>query len=143
VKHILVAVDGSEHSLAAVDLAADIAERFGSKITFVHVIPQPALPAGPNLPPPPYPDEFLAYMRKVGEEVLEAAHKRIARRKVEVQRTLVEGVPTPQIVKVADDLDVDLIVMGSRGLGPIKGLVMGSVSTRVLFQTSRSVLIVK
>lgn len=142
-KHILVPIDGSSHSLAAVDVAADIAEKFGAKLTLLHVVPIPTVPAGPDMPPATYITEFSAHLRKVGDGILKAAEQRLAGRRVEVQRNLVEGVVVSQIVAMADVLDVDLIVMGSRGLGPVRGFLLGSVSTRVLFQTSHSVLIVK
>jgi nucleotide-binding universal stress UspA family protein len=145
-KHILVAVDGSAHALKAVDLAADLAEKFGARLTFLHVVQDLKVP-----------DEFrhyaeteyrgepptAVYLRQVGEVILSQAEKRIAGRKLETKRMLAQGGPPDHINKVADELDVDLIVMGSRGLGPISGFVLGSVSTRVLFQGSRTVLIVK
>lgn len=145
-RHILVAVDGSRHSHKALDVAADLAEKFGANLTFVHVVQAVKVPADfRKYAEAEYRGERLAavYLRKVGEAILDDAEKRVARRKLQTKRMLVEGGPPDHIVKVADQLEVDLIVMGSRGLGPISGFVLGSVSTRVLFQGSRSVLIVK
>jgi nucleotide-binding universal stress UspA family protein len=123
-----------------------LAEKFGAKLTILHVVQELRVP-----------DEFreyvqteyrgeqpsAVYLRQVGEAILSQAEKQVANRKLQVRTMLSQGAPPEHINKVADDLEADVIVMGSRGLGPISGFVLGSVSTRVLFQGSRTVLIVK
>jgi nucleotide-binding universal stress UspA family protein len=144
--HILVAVDGSRHSLKAVDFAANLAEKFRAKVTFIHVVQEFKVPAGFRQYAKPGPRGVglsSVSLEKIGRLILDQAEKRVAGRKLKTARILVTGAAPEQIAKVADQHEVDLIVMGSRGLGPIRGFVLGSVSTRVLFRGSRPVLIVK
>lgn len=62
---------------------------------------------------------------------------------VKVETTLREGRPSATIVEVAEDNGVDLIVMGSRGVGGITGWILGSTSRRVVDSCTRPILIVK
>jgi len=62
---------------------------------------------------------------------------------IKVEMTLREGRPSATIVEVAEDDDVDLIVMGSRGVGGITGWILGSTSRRVVDSCTKPILIVK
>ena len=62
---------------------------------------------------------------------------------VEVAYEVVEGDPVDVILELARVRDVDLIVVGSRGLGAVRGLVLGSVSNAILHQADRPVLVAK
>jgi nucleotide-binding universal stress UspA family protein len=70
---------------------------------------------------------------------LEQAHERV----LAAQAELLVGYVPAQIARLADDLDADMIVVGSRSLGPLKRAVLGSVSRPLLGMTRRPVLIVQ
>jgi nucleotide-binding universal stress UspA family protein len=132
-KTILVPVDGSEHSKKALEFAAELCSRFDGRLSLLH-IPQ-SLPHDRTLilgaaaiTMHSTGDELAA----AGSKVLDAAKQLAAGhgcRQVEAQS--VAGDPAQAIVKQAERIGADMIVMGSRGLSDIKGLLLGSVSHKV------------
>jgi nucleotide-binding universal stress UspA family protein len=60
---------------------------------------------------------------------------------VEAETELLEGDPATRILELARERDVDLIVVGSRGLGTIASTLLGSVSSRVVHRADRPVLV--
>lgn len=94
----------------------------------------PPYPSGP-LPRPDLQETMISsarIYREIGERVLEAARSRAEQRGVKAVETLVEhGDPAHQIIEAARRHGADLIVMGRRGYGDLKGLLLGSVSHKV------------
>jgi nucleotide-binding universal stress UspA family protein len=139
---ILLAVDGSPGSLhAAQHLAAHAAWfREDPEIHLLHVQPPVPIPGA---------------LANVGKQTLNDHYREESRpHLVEAQRILDEagrahvlhihvGLPAEVIVKVAGELAVDLVVMGTRGRGGLAGLVLGSVANDVLRQAPCPVLLVK
>lgn len=133
IKNILVPVDGSKYSKKALELACDLADKYDAGLHLLHVILSPEAKhtlvlGGASVTV----DASEEEIEKAGHKVIEAA-KKIAgehgRNKVETE---VVGGPTAQrILEYAKDNDVDMIVMGSRGLSDISGLLVGSVSHKV------------
>ena len=131
VKHILVAVDGSGPSRHAAQLAFSIAEAMKAKVTLLTVLPPPeTLPMGPLsgyvVTAPRISDADLATMKQRLNEIAAEAGGVSCERVVEV------GPVVDTIVERAQHLGVDLIVLGSRGLGAGKRFLLGSVSDRVV-----------
>ena len=134
-ERILVAVDGSEPALRAVDIAAGLAEKFGSELLVVTVLESLRLTSEArqfavteHLKEPP---AALAN-RLVGEPLASQAAGRAAAKGVKkISRLVQDGDPAQEILKLAQNISADLIVLGSRGLGTIRGLFMGSVSHKV------------
>jgi nucleotide-binding universal stress UspA family protein len=62
---------------------------------------------------------------------------------VRIETVVATGDPAQQIMENAEKKDCDLIILGSRGMGPVRGVILGSVSQKVLNNTQRPVLIVK
>ncbi|WP_428634419.1 universal stress protein, partial [Sedimenticola sp.] len=58
------------------------------------------------------------------------------------QTLIVEGMPAPTIIKTADKMDVDLVVMGSHGHNTLENLFVGSVASKVVNRCSKPVLLV-
>lgn len=89
----------------------------------------------------PVPPEVLT---KVGELVTAAARKTVAEKGVDnIAVQIVGGRPADAIIDAADRVKADMIVMGSRGFGDLKGLLMGSVSHKVSNQSSVTCITVK
>lgn len=136
-KNILVPVDGSASAHKAVDIACDLASRYAAELTVLHVLEDAGSPRIPR--------ELRQYAelehvwisemdvrRSASEEVLQNARIRARDRGQERVATQTEvGDPATTILAYAKDHGIDLIVMGSRGLGDLKGLLMGSVSNKV------------
>lgn len=136
-RKMLVAVDGSEYSLAAVEAAARLAaERGIEKVTLLNVIPTTPTPVGP-MPTAAAPEDVEAW------EVFDQPQAILKQAGVVPLLLLREGDPANEIVEAAEKEGFDLIVVGHRGLSPITAFLLGSVSNRVVTHAPCSVLVVR
>jgi nucleotide-binding universal stress UspA family protein len=139
-KKILIGTDGSEVGSAAVDVALDLAADEGAEVVFVHVVSvldfAPHLDEKAELPPQRMP-------RPEADLVLREAIELAESRGVTATGELLIGYPPTQIVRLAREIDADLIVVGSRDLGRVKSAVLGSTSREVLAHADRPVLVVR
>lgn len=120
-QRILLATDGSEHSLAALEVTARFAEISGLPVTVLSM---------------PGSDQIDA--RQVVDD---AAHK-LQTRGVTVDGRVMEGKPDEDIATAATELGADLVVMGSHGRTGITKLLLGSVSQRVIGALSCAAMVV-
>jgi len=139
---ILVAIDGSETSIKALDHAVGLAKVHGSSINLIAVIENLKLPFGA---------QYRLWANESHQELmrtsLESLNKEMMRVKdsnprIEVDAIVREGDPASIIVRVADEEGYDLIVMGRKGMGIIEGLVMGSVTRKVVKTANVTVTVV-
>jgi nucleotide-binding universal stress UspA family protein len=139
---ILVAIDGSETSIKALDHAVELAKVHGSSINLIAVIEELKLPFGA---------QYSLWANESHQELmrtsLESLNKEMMRVKdsnpgIEVDAIVHEGDPASIIVRVADEEGYDLIVMGRKGMGIIEGLVMGSVTRKVVKTSNVTVTVV-
>jgi nucleotide-binding universal stress UspA family protein len=159
IKTILVPTDGSEHAKKAVILAADIADKYDSRMVVLHVLSKDPLPenlvrmaelehiipvrSGPSIAATPEGKFFASTVsgqkddkpeiRRFVAERLLADAKKVAKDKgvEDVHCVIEDGDPVKEILRHAKEDTANLIVMGSRGLGDLQGLLMGSVSHKV------------
>jgi len=143
--HILIASDGSEYALKAARVAAEISKKFAAEVTLLSVFDPPvgqmalvdvAIPVLDPIEISRYADEVQDTVEKNTGQVLEEAGVHYTARRE-------TGHPVDVIVSVAARSHVDLIVMGSRGLGGLESFLLGSVSDRVLHHAHCPILIVK
>jgi len=133
IKNILVPVDGSKYSKTALELACDLAEKYDARLHLLHVILSPdakhtLVLGGASVTV----DASEEEIEQAGHQVIEAAKKIAGEQGLKDVETDVVGGPTAQrILEYAKDKDIDMIVMGSRGLSDISGLLVGSVSHKV------------
>ena len=143
-KHILLATDGSEASVRAVEMAVGMAREQGARLTALYVVdPYPYLGVGEANPM-----GFQAYMSAALEHAAQAHAAVItvadAAPKVDVQLRRVEDVAAAKgIVESASDLKADLIVMGSHGRSGLQRLMLGSVAAKVVAQAEIPVLVAR
>jgi nucleotide-binding universal stress UspA family protein len=135
--NIVLAFDGSEYSHKALLRAKAIAERFDATVWLVHVFRNPSDLLG-------YTDfeKIYAKRKSAAQAVMDDARQKLGRTTFTVQEKLQEGNETDSILKVAENCTADLIVMGSRGLGAVKGLLVGSVSRKVIHYAACPVMVV-
>lgn len=135
---IIVALDGSEQSLLALKHARAIADCFKSKLILAHAFPRTS-----DLRDSIEYNNLVALRTKVGQTIIEAARKQLGQIELDVEEDLLEGPAADAILSAAAIRNCDLIVMGSRGLGSLKGMVFGSVSTKVSHYAPCPVMVVR
>ena len=143
-KNILVPVDGSEISALAALHAAELAAKLGSELYLFHIVP--------SLPPyiDTAPDRLsriqqaiMDELNKQGKDVLSKVKDDLAAYGLNIHTDIAVGHPADQIIRKAKEINCELVVMGSRGLGEIKGILMGSVSNRVTKHAGCPVMVVR
>ena len=137
IKNILVPVDGSEGSDRAITHAISMAEVCNAKLNFLYVanINQLAINACLS-------DAILEAVTKAGNVILDRAMEMVPTG-IEKESFSETGSPAVAILDFATTNSVDMIVMGSRGLGIVKGVLLGSVSQYIVEQAKCPVLVVK
>ena len=134
IKKLIAAIDGSEHARKALDLAGDLAQKYDAELLVLHVVTDPTVPQGlREYARAEHLNESPQYLyRTIGEGLIREAVGRVRSKGLDrVSPIIEEGDPATTIVATAKARGADLIVMGSRGLSDIKGLLLGSVSHKV------------
>ncbi|MFT5443361.1 MAG: universal stress protein A [Myxococcota bacterium] len=127
---ILVPVDFSSHSKAALLLALGLVKKFDAKLHLVHVYPESMAllpPYGPALPA-----DFGMQMERSAVEYFQEWQEKFCPKELSVHSVVRRGDPATQIVEVASDIESDLIVMGTRGTTGLAHLLLGSVAERTV-----------
>lgn len=142
---ILVPVDGSPTSKRALEHAVAIAGAFGAKIYLLNVANIVSAVSNfdqGSIVSSRLNEQIAHDLEDSSREVMALMRKEIPEG-IEVEELLHVGTPGPIIIDVANEYGVDLVVMGSRGYGVLKGIFLGSVSTYVAKREKFPVLIVK
>jgi nucleotide-binding universal stress UspA family protein len=138
-KKFLVAVDGSDHGWKALDLASDLANVSDAELVILHVVPYEPMPEeleqfakDEGIPIEEQRGRYH-YGRLIGDKITGDAEARTRKKGISKFTTRVaEGNPADQIVALARSEGTDMVFLGSRGLGNVTGLLMGSVSHKVM-----------
>lgn len=138
---ILVAVDGSEHSDRTVSHVLKQVPLYKDAVEIHLLNVQPPLPAKVARFAPA--SQVQEYHREHGEESLASARKILDGSGTKYLTHIGVGEPAPVIEGYVRDQGIDLVAMGSRGLGSVTGLLLGSVATKVIGSTTVPVLVVK
>ena len=137
-KSVIVGVDGSEGSRAAVDEAIDLAGNLGATVTFVFVRKAPSWWLGD-----PYYQRALSVALVEARRAVAEAVETATTAGIEAYSEILEGDPADELVSLADNRDADMIVVGSRGHGALAGAMLGSVSQSVSQHANRTVVVAK
>jgi nucleotide-binding universal stress UspA family protein len=139
VKKILVALDGSKNSLRGLAKAIEIAKEGQSMIIGLNVVPVPMsyFVSRPKM-------QIKEDMVKSSKKILDAAEKKCKMANIEFESKIIPGGdPGYDIVKFSAKQKVNMIVIGARGVNPLKEMFLGSVSNYVLHKSKIPVMIVK
>jgi nucleotide-binding universal stress UspA family protein len=140
-QRILVAVDGSDSAGRAARFGVALAERLGASVTLIHVhVPTGLETLGLRALTS---EEIEEAKVRLSREALEAAMRAVGPTSVAVHHALAMGDPAEQVLTRARQDDVDLIVMGRRGLSPMGEWLLGSVSSRVVHHAPCAVTLVR
>ncbi len=142
-RRILVPTDFSKSSDNALTYAVAFAEKFAASLHLLHVVQDLALfipeaiMAAPPLAPPV--EQFLAAARAA----LDRAIQGLSRPGLTIRPEVAEGVPAEEILRLARERDVDLIVMGTHGHTGLAHVLMGSIAEKVVRRAPCPVLTVR
>ena len=136
-KKVLVPLDGSKYSFIALEKARVLCEKFGSELIVITVVSDiVALNVD-------YKIDIISQNIASAEQMLHQVELDFKDSNIKLTTLYKVGDITREIVEQAEKNDVDLIVMGSRGLGMLSRTFLGSISHKVINNTDRSVLVVK
>jgi nucleotide-binding universal stress UspA family protein len=141
IKKILAPIDFSEVSNRSLDYAIDLAAQIKAAVSVVHVyeIPVYAFPEGAIITPP----DVATDLANRAQKSLDAAVAARRDRGVEISGTLTNGSPREEILRLAKEGNVDLIVMGTHGRRGLPRAILGSVAERVIRTSDIPVLTIR
>lgn len=156
-ERILVAYDGAYHSRKALDIGVEFAKSYNAKLFILTVIPEVIFPVFPEEGMGVgYPSilvkgerkDITDYSDKAEEtygKILNLVFEEIAEEhpELEVEPKLAEGKPSSVIVRMGEAEEIDLIIMGSRGLGAVGRFLLGSTTREVVETCNKPIMIVK
>jgi nucleotide-binding universal stress UspA family protein len=162
IQKILVPTDFSEAADHALDYALNVADKYGASVEILNVVERALVPIVTSYPTAPYPSAYYTaaatgvavpvwagtYSKELRATSVKMLSQALKKAKgldytVTVSTSMMDGKPANKIVERAKDGNFDLIVMGSRGLGALDELILGSVSNKVADNAECPVMIVK
>lgn len=140
---ILIPTDGSDCSMRAAEYGVEIARRLGAKITVVYVIDTVVLDEEYAFFKEDEREEIERKLKQAGQRYIDYVHGLAEKEGVKADFLLAKGIPFEQVVHLAEESNIDLIVMGSHGRRGTERILIGSVAERVIEYSSCPVLVVK
>ncbi|MDD2836447.1 MAG: universal stress protein [Methanothrix sp.] len=142
-KKILIATDGSDTSMQAADTAISIGKNAGAVVTAVYVVDVHRLAQLPGYAAMPgIKDNLMELMFKEGCEALEEIGDKARDAGVAYERTIAQGDPGEELLKLCRDKEFDLIVLGTIGKSGLTKFLLGSVAEKVVRHAHIPVLVV-
>ena len=142
-KKAVVCVDGSEYSKYALDYVLDLLNKEKWELIILHVIPTLEEFGVESVAPPSLVAELLNQLRENAKKITEEAKRKAEEAGFKVKIVIKEGHVGKTIVRAAEEIDADLIALGTRGLSGIKALILGSVARYVSNHAHCPVLVVR
>jgi nucleotide-binding universal stress UspA family protein len=130
IRSILVPIDFSPHSARAVELALDLAASFGARVHLLHSCDLPRRLV--TVYDVVFPEQLEREIYGAAQGKLDTLLAHGRERGVEVEGELTMEAPSDAILRRARELSADAIVMGTRGLGRLRGALLGSVAERII-----------
>ena len=141
---ILIGVDDSPHSNAAVEFVRKMAWPRGSTIEVVSVVrPVVGVYAEAYVPAPAYVDEANEAATRHSQEIAAGAERTLQSSGMRVEAKVLHGDPRSELIEAAREARADLLVVGSHGRTGLSKLMMGSVAAHVVAHAPCSVMVVK
>jgi nucleotide-binding universal stress UspA family protein len=140
---ILVGVDGSPFAEKALKYAIDLARIYHAKLILLHVLQRQFYALAPSEAGVMSTTVYVKEIEAEGKDILSEAESNLKAEGIDCESRLIQGVPADEIVRVAQSENVDLIVLGSRGLTEVRAFLLGSVSDKVSHHAKCPTLIVR
>ncbi|HEY7227509.1 MAG TPA: universal stress protein [Nitrososphaeraceae archaeon] len=138
--NILVPVDGSDNSYRALDAALLLSEKLGSNVTVIHVMEEVPIT---HIGSEKLLKEFLEAYRKENQDILSKCSEIATQKGLTINTFLLEGNPASAILNFSKKEKFDLVIMGRRGLGKFKELILGSISSKIVHHSPTAVLLIR
>jgi nucleotide-binding universal stress UspA family protein len=139
ISKLLVAIDGSDPSMDAADYAISISKQYNAELYALHVIRADVDLFGPHET-----SEYMTRMRNEGEKYLDRVRFKGNENNIKIKTEIISFTNIAgAIVDYAEENNIELIVIGTRGLSGFKKLLVGSVATNVVTYAHCPVLVVK
>lgn len=137
---ILVPVDGSDNSYKALEAALILSEKLGSNISVVNVMEQVPIT---HIESEKLLSELLEAYKKENQDILLKCTEIANQKGLTIKTFLLQGNPASAILDYNKKEKFDLVIMGSRGLGKFKELILGSVSSKIVHHSPCAVLLIR
>lgn len=138
---VLVPIDGSENSFRALKHGLFLGSKLGAKLVVLYVLDTPPVPFVQSQK---VIDSVSESFEKESKEVFAKVDSEAKNYDITYETVLLKGHHIASLInKYADQNDIDVIVIGSRGYGKVKTAILGSVSHDVFHHTKKPVLIIK
>ncbi|WP_068619535.1 universal stress protein [Paenibacillus tuaregi] len=140
IKHILVPIDGSEHAQRALETAKSLIESLSGDrfaLTILHVNPELSYNE------PPLGVDVESKLEEEGRSIIESVAHLFEGMNLKLETVSLHGDPAKLICETARDHEVDLIIMGTRGMSLVTEMLLGSVSHQVIQHAHCPVMTVK
>jgi nucleotide-binding universal stress UspA family protein len=138
--NILVPIDGSDNSYRALDAALLLSEKLGSNITAIHVMEEVPIT---HIGSEKMLNELLEAYKKENQDILLKCSEIANQKGLTIKTFLLQGNPASVILDYNKKEKFDLVIMGSRGLGKFKELILGSVSSKIVHHSPCAILLIK
>lgn len=147
-ERILIATDGSIYSKKAAKAGIELARLSGGQAIIVYVVDIGYVSSAALIPPfggasPNVIDNFFTSIREAGEKATLEVDELAKAYGIRSKRMVVEGNPSSEILKIAEERRVDVIVLGSIGKTGLEKFLLGSVAEKVVRNSRHPVLIVR
>ncbi|MGM0863276.1 MAG: universal stress protein [Bacillota bacterium] len=136
-KRILLATDGSEHSIRSAHHAIEIAQKFNDSVDVVYVVD------GDTSKYDVLHHDSKIEIEKARKDKVRVLEEMLVSANVEYKIHILHGEPAPMIIDFSNESNYDLLVIGSRGLNSLQTMLLGSVSHKVVKHVECPVMIIK
>lgn len=143
---ILIATDGSKNSQNAVNYVINLLEnqqKDNVEVSVISVYNSGLGSSGKAIIPKKEYTRIIEYAKAQAEQAVNSIAAVLEKKGIKVNKIVEEGDPAQVIAKIAKSINADQIVMGTRGLSDLKGMLMGSVSRKVVHLAHCPVVLVK
>jgi nucleotide-binding universal stress UspA family protein len=141
---ILLASDGSREAGLAAEAATELSKDTGSEVHVTYVLPTPEELIGHHFYSPEIRESLIEQARSEARKFLDGRAEQLKSEGAKVIGThLRTGEPDKEIIRLSEEIDANMIVMGSRGLGAVRRALMGSVSDSVVKHAHCPVLVMR
>ncbi|GIW21507.1 MAG: universal stress protein [Candidatus Sericytochromatia bacterium] len=144
-KKILLPIDGSENSKKATNYVLELSKKFNSKVYVLNSYEMPAIAMAPPAGAVSHyrlNAEIEQNLKEYSQKILNECAKIFKDNNIDVETIMLKGEPGPKIVETAEQYNCDLVVIGNRGLGSVKSILLGSVSNYVVHHIKFPILLI-